>query len=50
MRVTLGTAQLIENEVARNFEQPSGELCARDVSARAFPDSDEDLLRDIFDV
>jgi aminodeoxyfutalosine synthase len=50
MRVTLCTAQLVENQVARDFQQPRREFGARDISARAFPDADKDLLRDVFHI
>jgi hypothetical protein len=49
-RVTLGPTQLIENKVARNFQQPGREFGARDISAGTFPDTDKDLLRNIFDI
>jgi hypothetical protein len=47
MRVTLGTAQLVEDQIPCNFQQPGGEFGPRHVSARAFPHPDEDLLRDV---
>src|SRR5438094_2966071 len=50
MRVPLGAAHFVENEITRNFQQPRGEFGARDISARAFPDSNKDLLRDVFHV
>jgi len=50
MRVTLGTAQFVEHQIARNFQQPGGEFGARDISAGAFSDPDKDLLRDVFHV
>ena len=50
MGATLGAAHLVKHQVARNFQQPRGKLGARNVSTRAFPHSDENLLRDIFHV
>src|SRR6516162_10736688 len=50
MRVPFGAAHFVENEITRNFQQPCGEFGAWDISARAFPDSNKDLLRDIFHV
>src|SRR5437016_14472845 len=47
---TFGTAHFVEHHVAGNFQQPSGELGALDISASAFPDTNKDLLRDIFHV
>jgi len=46
--MTLGAAQLVENQIARDFQQPRREFGARDISARAFPDPDKNLLRDVF--
>src|SRR5207248_11540265 len=50
MRVTLGPAELVENEITRNFQQPGREFCPRYIATRAFPHSNEYLLRDIFHV
>lgn len=46
----LSPPQFIENQIARDLEEPGGELRPRHVAFRAFPDSDEDLLRDVFDI
>src|SRR6266576_3488858 len=48
MRATLGAAHLVKHQVARNFQQPGRKLCARNISARTFPNPDKDLLRDVF--
>ena len=48
--MALGPTQLVEDKVARNLEQPGRELRPRHVAAGAFPDADENLLRDIFDL
>jgi predicted HD phosphohydrolase len=50
MRVTLGAAKLVEDQIARNLQQPGREFGSWDVATRAFPDSDEYLLRDVFHV
>src|SRR4029450_653042 len=50
MRATLGAAHLVKHQVARNFQQPGRKLGARNISARAFPNPDKDLLRDVFHV
>src|SRR4030095_6343469 len=50
MRATLGAAHLVKHEIAGNFQQPRSELRPRNISARAFPDPDKDLLRDILHV
>src|SRR6266513_1659931 len=50
MRAPLGTAQLVEHQVARNFQQPGGEFGAGDITASAFPNSDKNLLCNIFHV
>src|SRR5512133_820601 len=48
MRATLGAAHLVKHQVAGNFQQPGRKLGARNISARTFPNSDKDLLRDVF--
>src|SRR5436190_11983256 len=45
-----GTAQLVEHQVARNFQEPGGEFGAGDITASALPDTNKNLLCDIFDV
>ena len=50
MRATLDAAHLVKDQVAGNFQQPGRKLCARNISARTFPNPDKDLLRDVFHV
>ena len=50
MRMTLGAAHLVEHQIARDLQQPGGELRAGDVPAGAFPHPDKNLLRDVFDI
>ena len=50
MGPTFGAAHLVKDQVARNFQQPRGKLGAWNISTRAFPDTDKNLLRDVFHV
>jgi hypothetical protein len=43
-------AHLIKHQVACDFQQPRRKLRARNIPARAFPNADKDLLRDVFHV
>src|SRR5215510_6884483 len=50
MRATLSAAHLVKHQVTGNFQQPRRKFGAWNIAARAFPDSDKDLLRDVFHV
>jgi len=48
--MTFGAAHLVKNQIARDLQQPGRELRACHVPACAFPDSNKNLLRDVFHV
>src|SRR5215470_8039560 len=50
MRATLSAAHLVKDKVAGNFQKPGRKLRAWYISAGAFPNPDEYLLRYVFDV